>query len=66
VAKQARRLLDAAGIKSPGTTRGEVRFYTSGDPDELKSLLPKLLGESGDVERVEWLDDLRISRPQSH
>ena len=64
VAKQTRRLLEAGGRKSPGTTRTQVRFYTSGDPDELKSLLPKLLGESGEVERVEWLDDLRIGQPQ--
>jgi glutamate racemase len=61
VAKQTRRLLEAGGRKSPGTTCTKVRFYTSGDPDKLKSLLPKLLGESGDVERVEWLDDLRIT-----
>ena len=66
VAKQVQRLLEAGGTKSPESTRADVRFYTSGDPDELKSLLPKLLGESGDVKRVDWLDDLRVTRPRSH
>jgi glutamate racemase len=65
VAKQVRRLLEAGGTMSLESTRADVRFYTSGDPDELKSLLPILLGESGDVKRVEWLDDLRIARQQS-
>ena len=65
VARQVRRLLEAGGTKSPESRRADVQFYTSGDPNELKYLLPKLLGESGDVKRVEWLDDLSIARPQS-
>jgi len=60
VAKQAKRLLEAGGMKSQKSGRGHIQFYTSGEPDELKSLLPKLLGESGDVEKAEWMEDLRI------
>lgn len=60
VAKQVKRLLDAGGIKSEAESRGIVRFYTSDDPDVLKSQLPMLIGEDGVVERVEWLDDLII------
>jgi len=56
VAKQAKRLLEAGGMKNDSPTRGNVKFYTSGDPSVLKSLLPILLGESGDVERVEWVN----------
>ena len=65
VAKQVRRLLEAGGMKSLSSTRGDVRFYTSGDPAALKSMLPKLLGEDGGVERVEWLNDSQIKQPQS-
>jgi len=54
VAKQVKRLLEAGGMKSQLSARGDVRFYTSGDRESLKSLLPKLLGEDGVVERVEW------------
>jgi len=56
VAKQAKRLLEAGGMKNDLPTQGNVKFYTSGDPSVLKSLLPILLGESGDVERVEWVN----------
>ena len=56
VAKQIRRVLETKGMKSESEMRGTVKFYTSGDPEELKSLLPMLLGESGEVNRVEWLD----------
>jgi glutamate racemase len=64
VARQVKRLLEAAGITSRSSERGEVRFYTSGDPEALKSLLPVLLGEGGNVEEVEWLSDTVIAGEQ--
>jgi glutamate racemase len=60
VAKQAKRLLDANGRKARVEERAEVRFYTSGDAEMFASLLPKLLGESGTVRAVTWLDDCHI------
>ena len=60
VAKQVKRLLEAGGIKSQRSARGQVRLFTSGDVASLKSLLPLLLGEDGEIEKVEWLSDLRI------
>jgi len=60
VAKQAKRLLDASGMKAPVGERAEVCFYTSGDTETLASLLPKLLGESGVVQAVTWLDDRHV------
>lgn len=60
VAKQVRRVLDAHKRKSLSGGRGEVKFYTSGDPEGLKSLLPLLLGEIGEIKKVEWLDDFKI------
>jgi glutamate racemase len=62
VAKQTARLLEVRGMRNQSGSKGAVRFYTSGDPDALKSLLPMLLGESGEVERVEWLSDHAIAR----
>jgi glutamate racemase len=64
VAKQVGLVLEARGLRSEAEAQGDVKLYTSGDPEELKSLLPKLLGESGEVEKVEWLDDSIIDRPQ--
>jgi glutamate racemase len=60
VAKQTGRLLEVSGMMTLSKSRGEVNFYTSGDPVALKSMLPVLLEESGEVGRVEWLDDTHI------
>jgi glutamate racemase len=60
VAKQTARLLDAKGLRNNSGAKGEVKLYTSGDPDALKSLLPLLWGESGKIQKVEWLNDLTI------
>lgn len=57
VAKQAKRLLEANGMKRPPGGQAAVHFYTSGEVDSLVSVLPKLLGESGPVYPVTWLDD---------
>jgi len=64
-------LLEARGLRKESRSRGDIKFYTSGDPDALRSILPLLLGESGaalsgeavskcKVYRVDWLDDTRI------
>lgn len=57
VGKQVRRVLEAKGLKKESKLSGDVRFFTSGDPEELKSLLVLLLGESGPVQKVTWVDD---------
>lgn len=57
VARQVRRVLEAGGIKNEIATQGTLTFYTSGEVEELKSLLPRLLGEVGDVEKAEWIND---------
>ncbi len=61
VAKQVKRLLEAGWTKSELSERGEVRFYTSGTPDALKSLLPVLLGEDGKVVCVKWVNDKQVN-----
>ena len=60
VAKQAKRLLEVSGLKISAGEQAEVHFYTSGDAGKLASLLPKLLGESGAVQAVTWLDDRHV------
>lgn len=62
VARQAERLLEAEGkINAEG--KGRVRFYTSGDESKVEALLPKLLGESGNVIRVDWDGEARLVKP---
>lgn len=61
VAKQAKRLLEAAGTKNqPQGHPSSIRFFTSGNPSEMKSVLPVLLGESGEVEVVAWKNDCEV------
>lgn len=62
VARQAGRLLETGGMRNKSVSRGEVKFYTSGDPDALKSLLPILLGESVGVQKVEWIKDSSLEK----
>jgi glutamate racemase len=61
VARQVGRLLAASGLlpggvlpSADGTAAGDLRFYTSGPVDRFAALLPRLLGETGPVERVNW------------
>ncbi|HKJ40053.1 MAG TPA: aspartate/glutamate racemase family protein, partial [Anaerolineales bacterium] len=61
VAKQAQRLLEAGGVLNESESQGMVKLFTSGDANVLKSQLPLLLGEDGEVERVVWVDDRMIS-----
>jgi glutamate racemase len=61
VAKQVRRVLEAQEIKNPSNERGKVRFYTSGDLGDFKSLLPVLLGEAGIIQKVKWMGDTAVS-----
>jgi glutamate racemase len=57
VAKQARRVLEARDMGSESKLQGDLKLYTTGDPGELESMLPILLGERGEVRGVKWLDD---------
>lgn len=60
VAKQAKHLLEAQGMKTLTSGRAEVRLFTSGDVTQFTALQQKLLGESGTVSQVTWSDDHHI------
>lgn len=64
IAKQTERLLASKGLRNTAGSRGESRFYTSGDPAKLKSLLPVLLGDDGEILKVDWLNDLQLISAQ--
>jgi glutamate racemase len=60
VARQTRRLLEAAGTRNGAGENGRLRFFTSGEPARIGSLLPALLGETGEIQKVEWLSDQTV------
>ena len=62
VARQTTRLLEAKGLRNHSGSKGKVKLYTSGDPEALKGLLPILLGDSGEIRKVEWLYDHVVAR----
>ncbi len=57
VARQVRRVLEANSLLNNHDQDGDVRYLTSADPVKLGRLLPKLLGEAGEVSRVVWTGD---------
>lgn len=62
VARQVERLIEAGGTCNPSAEGGRVRYYTSGEADAVKALLPKLLGEGGEVTRLIWEGETRLVR----
>jgi glutamate racemase len=56
VARQVGRLLDQRGLRNPSGEPGAARFLTTGDPGRLEALLPRLLGEAEEVERIVWVE----------
>ena len=61
VAKQVKRLLEAGGMRNDSSNVGQIKFYTSGDPNELKSQLPVLLGDDGEVYRADWSNEVTVT-----
>lgn len=54
IARQTQRLLVNRGWLSRETHKAGLRFFTSSDPQQFSALLPRLLGETGQVERAAW------------
>ena len=61
VAKQVQRVLEARGLRQASDLQNKIQFYTSGDEVDLKSLLPLLLGETGDVQQVVWDTERQVT-----
>ncbi len=62
VAKQVKRLLDVRQDRNPIRPRASIGFFTSGSAAVMKSMLPALLGELGQVETVFWENDRTVAR----
>jgi glutamate racemase len=60
IARQAERLLEAKGLRSASEGEAGIRFYTSGEVTAFESMLPRLLGETGNVNAAHWQNDLSI------
>jgi glutamate racemase len=67
VARQVARVLETHGLVAPvqqpllpdpyPLISAPVEFFTTGDAAGLRSLLPRLLGEEGEVRQLHWISD---------
>jgi glutamate racemase len=57
IARQVGRMLDSAEMRAAGSRSGTLRFFTSGEAAQFKLLLPRLLGETGEVRQIAWAND---------
>jgi glutamate racemase len=59
VALQVGRLLEVGGLgRLPGgqdDLSGKIRILTTGDPAAIESLLPRLIGQQGKVQKMDWM-----------
>lgn len=56
IARQTQRLLAEHDWLNPSAESGALQFFTSGAPDFLQAVLPQLLGETGLVSQVGWMN----------
>lgn len=61
VARQVARLLDGAGLRNTASGPGALHFFTSGDAARFRSQLPVLLGESGEVQKIDWMKNFILN-----
>jgi len=54
VARQVGRLLEAHELRRAGDEAGSLEILTTGEPERLQAILPKLMGEEAKVERGVW------------
>jgi glutamate racemase len=54
IARQVERLLEGDNLRSPNTKSGQVRYLTTGDPAWLEKLLPQLIGNAAEVNKLDW------------
>jgi glutamate racemase len=54
IARQVKRLLEANGLRSPEKNSNLVRYLTTGDPEKLAGLLPRLIEDTAEVRKLVW------------
>ncbi|MGW8250660.1 MAG: glutamate racemase, partial [Anaerolineales bacterium] len=54
VARQVERVLRASSLTNRQGSSSELRYLTTGDAARLHILLPRLTGEEGLVDKIEW------------
>jgi glutamate racemase len=54
IARQVERLLEANGLRGHEKNSNLVRYLTTSDPEKLAGLLPRLIGDTAEVHKLDW------------
>jgi len=54
IARQVQRLLEANDLLSAAPDQGQMQYFTTGVPVQLKGLLPQLTSNQGEVKTLVW------------
>ena len=54
IARQVQRLLETNDLLSAAPDQGQVQYFTTGVPVQLKGLLPQLTSSPGEVKTLSW------------
>jgi len=65
VARQVQHVLEQRQLLNPRQRTGTISYFTSGDPQKLANLLPKLTGDEADVKALTWQGDQLQLRPDA-
>ncbi len=57
IARQVERLLEENNLLSQSPEKGQVEYYSTGDPGQMQVLLPRLAGDAGGVQTLVWDQD---------
>jgi glutamate racemase len=58
IARQVERLLEANGLRVGEANAAQRRYLTTGDPEKMAILLPRLIGEPAEVGKLAWEGEL--------
>jgi glutamate racemase len=61
VARQVERVLATQNTLNRNTQPGVITYFTTGNPENLKKLLPVLIGETAGAKQAFWGNDLLIT-----
>ncbi len=54
IARQVERLLEANKLRGANKSSGQRRYLTTGDPEKMAKLFPRLTGDSAEVGQLVW------------
>lgn len=65
IARQTMRVLERSNLNAPPKQNGRTTYYSSGDPEHMRTMVERLLGEDTQIQGLGWTDDGRklVHRP---